>query len=99
MPLAASAAEDAPCRPGGLPAAPSAWLAFTAPADLLLAFDLLPVAPEDDLDFVLYELPEGDCDRRRPLRCTAAGPHIVSLPPRASCASFQRCRPLPKMQT
>jgi hypothetical protein len=76
MPLAASAAEDAPCRPGGLPAAPSAWLAFTAPADLLLAFDLLPAAPEDDLDFVLYELPEGDCGRRRPLRCMAAGPHI-----------------------
>jgi hypothetical protein len=76
MPLAASAAEDAPCRPGGLPATPSAWLTFTAPADLLLAFDLLPVAAEDDLDFVLYELPEGDCGRRRPLRCTAAGPHI-----------------------
>jgi hypothetical protein len=36
-------------------------LTFTAPADLLLAFDLLPAAPEDDLDFVLYELPEGDC--------------------------------------
>jgi hypothetical protein len=99
MPLAASAAEDAPCRPGGLPAAPSAWLAFTAPADLLLAFDLLPVAAEDDLDFVLYELPDGDCSRRRALRCTAAGPHIGADAGRsAPCLAPPACPSPPKLQ-
>lgn len=68
----------APCRPGGLPPTRSFWFRWVVESPGLLAFDLLPDDPRDDLDFLLYRLPAGaaSCAGKTPVRCMAAGPRI-----------------------
>lgn len=52
----------------------STWFKWVAANDGTLAFTLTPIKPDDDLDFVLYELPNGlnNGDNRVVLRCMAA---------------------------
>ncbi len=52
----------------------STWFSWTALNDGTLTFDLIPINPTDDLDFALYELPNGagDCEGKILLRCMAS---------------------------
>lgn len=72
-----SEANDADCLNGfgGNVESNSTWFAWTAASDGTLTFVLTPLNPADDLDFVLYELPNGplDCDDKTVLRCMASG--------------------------
>lgn len=56
----------------------SVWYVFECMNSGQLVFDITPNNdndPEEDLDFVLYELPNGigDCTNKFPLRCMASG--------------------------
>lgn len=53
----------------------SAWYKWTCDEPGSLTFSLNPLNPADDLDFVLYELPNGidDCSGKFDLRCMASG--------------------------
>ncbi|MEO0338663.1 MAG: hypothetical protein AAF242_05560, partial [Bacteroidota bacterium] len=53
----------------------STWFKWICEDPGTLEFDLLPIDPDDDLDFVLYELPNGlnDCSNKRPLRIMLSG--------------------------
>jgi hypothetical protein len=53
----------------------STWFAWTALTNGSLTFTLTPLNPSDDLDFVMYELPQGarDCRSKRVIRCMASG--------------------------
>lgn len=53
----------------------STWYKWIAGSSGTLSFTLTPENPEDDLDFALYELPNGvnDCDDKKLLRCVASG--------------------------
>lgn len=52
----------------------SAWFMWTAGSDGPLSFTLTPLNPPDDIDFVVYEFPNGpgDCNDKIPLRCMAS---------------------------
>jgi hypothetical protein len=70
-------ANDAPCLnqfPGNVETN-STWFTWTADNDGTLTFTLTPLNPADDLDFVLYRLPEGplNCARKQVVRCMASG--------------------------
>lgn len=66
---------DAPCFGGGFSEFNSSWYAFTAANDGTLEFKLTPNNPGDDLDFIVYRLPNGigDCSGKIVERCMAAG--------------------------
>jgi hypothetical protein len=70
-------ANDAQCLSGfgGNVESNSTWFSWTAATDGPLTFILTPLNPSDDLDFVLYELPQGalDCRNKRVVRCMASG--------------------------
>jgi len=53
----------------------STWYKWIAGTSGSLTFTLTPENPEDDLDFALYELPDGldDCNDKELLRCMASG--------------------------
>jgi gliding motility-associated-like protein len=53
----------------------SAWYKWTCDQAGSLTFTLTPLNPADDLDFVLYELPNGvnNCDNKIDIRCMASG--------------------------
>ncbi len=53
----------------------STWYKWIAGNDGSLTFSINPDTYEDDLDFVVYELPEGvsDCTNKIPIRCMASG--------------------------
>jgi gliding motility-associated-like protein len=53
----------------------STWFTWTAATSGTLTFTLSPTNPLDDLDFVLYELPDGilNCGNKQELRCMASG--------------------------
>lgn len=53
----------------------STWFTWIARTSGALTFTLTPLNASDDLDFILYELPNGvtDCSRKRELRCMASG--------------------------
>lgn len=53
----------------------SAWYKWTTDKPGSLTFTLTPNNPSDDLDFVVYELPNGidDCNNKRWVRCMASG--------------------------
>jgi len=61
----------------------STWFTWTAANNGTLTFTLTPTNPEDDLDFVLYELPNGinNCIGKQVLRCMASGEFGTSGPP------------------
>lgn len=53
----------------------SSWIAWVAANDGTLTFTITPLNEQDDIDFVLYELPNGvdDFDGRISVRCMASG--------------------------
>lgn len=69
--------DDATCFGafGGNNESNSTWFKWRAKNTGNFVFTLTPGNPVDDLDFVLYELPNGlnDCRGKRVLRCMAAG--------------------------
>ncbi len=66
----------------------SAWYKWTCEESGLLSFNLKPNKPIDDLDFVLFLLPNGvdDCAMKIPVRCMAAGENLG-----APYSTWQRC--------
>ncbi len=60
----------------------SSWFTFTAATSGTLEFTLTPIDPNDDLDFVVYHLPNGpgDCSGKILERCMAAGDFFVPSP-------------------
>jgi len=74
--LDATEMDNPPCLQGytGVETS-SAWFVFTACNDGKLEFTITPLAPEDDIDFILYRLPNGpgDCTGKFSERCMAAG--------------------------
>ncbi len=75
--------NDAPCLtafPGS--ETRSAWYVFTAANNGKLQFTITPNAPDDDIDFVLYRLPngQGDCTGKISERCMAAGDFTAASP-------------------
>lgn len=56
----------------------SAWFKWTCDKPGSLTFTLRPVNPSDDLDFVLFLLPNGvdDCSLKIPVRCMASGENV-----------------------
>ena len=60
----------------------SSWFKWTCDQAGTLVFTLSPNNPTDDLDFVVYELPNGinDCSGKIVLRCMAAGDFVSAFP-------------------
>lgn len=55
----------------------SVWYTWVAANDGTLTFTLRPLNPSDDIDFAVYELPNGvhqPCDNKIVLRCNATAP-------------------------
>lgn len=60
----------------------STWFSWIAANNGILTFDLEPLNETDDLDFIIYELPNGvnDCSGKFELRCMAAGDFAAAFP-------------------
>ncbi len=60
----------------------STWFTWIAETDGTLEFTLSPLKEDDDLDFVLYELPNGidDCSNKIMRRCMASGDFVYPSP-------------------
>lgn len=60
----------------------AAWFVWTAQTSGPLEFTLTPNNPNDDIDFVVYRLPNGptDCTNRIVERCMAAGDFLSTSP-------------------
>ena len=56
----------------------SSWYKWTCEQSGSLTFSLTPVNPADDLDFLLYELPNGidECSGKQEIRCMASGENV-----------------------
>ncbi len=56
----------------------SSWYKWTCEDAGTLTFILTPLNPADDLDFILYELPNGidDCSNKAEIRCMASGENV-----------------------
>lgn len=70
--------EDATCFQNGSPGileSNSTWFVWTCAQSGTLDFTLTPTNPADDLDFVVYRLPNGigDCSGKQVVRCMASG--------------------------
>ncbi len=74
--------NDAACFQGLGGESSSAWFVFTAANAGTLEFTITPNDPADDLDFVLYRLPngQGDCTGKVSERCMAAGDFLPTSP-------------------
>ncbi|MBC7776028.1 MAG: gliding motility-associated C-terminal domain-containing protein [Phycisphaerae bacterium] len=74
--------SDAPCLIGFAGESSSAWYVFTAANNAKLTFTITPNAPDDDIDFVLYRLPNGpgDCTGKISERCMVAGDFTAASP-------------------
>lgn len=59
----------------------SSWFKWTCQKSGTLTFDINPLNPDDDIDFVLYELPNGinNCNGKANIRCEFAG-EITNAP-------------------
>ncbi|MEL7119838.1 MAG: gliding motility-associated C-terminal domain-containing protein [Bacteroidota bacterium] len=62
----------------------STWFVWTAENDGSLTFTITPLNISDDLDFIVYELPNGvgDCSAKTILRCMASGTDPNAYPSR-----------------
>lgn len=73
-------APDAGCNTGGCQIAESSssWYKWTCDDPGSLVFTITPLNPIDDIDFVLYELPNGidDCSGKFDIRCMASGENV-----------------------
>ena len=58
----------------------STWYKWTCDESGSLEFAITPLNPTDDIDFVIYELPNDvfDCSGKTPLRCMASGENVGS---------------------
>ncbi len=67
--------DDAPCFGGFFAESNSTWYVFTAANNGTLEFTLTPNNATDDIDFIVYRLPNGvgNCAGKVVLRCMAAG--------------------------
>lgn len=74
--------SDAPCLTGFPGESSSAWFVFTAANAGKLTFTITPNDPNDDIDFVLYRLPNGpnDCTGKISERCMVAGDFAPTSP-------------------
>ena len=56
----------------------SNWFKWTCDAPGTLAFSINPLNPDDDIDFVVFELSGGvnDCSGKRAIRCMSAGENV-----------------------
>ncbi|MFZ4425649.1 MAG: gliding motility-associated C-terminal domain-containing protein [Saprospiraceae bacterium] len=56
----------------------STWFRWTCQQSGTLSFKITPLNPTDDLDFVVFELPNSinDCAGKRALRCMSAGENV-----------------------
>ncbi len=74
--------DDAPCFSGVFSESNSTWYVFTAANNGSLEFTLTPNNAGDDLDFVIYRLPNGpsNCLGKSVVRCMAAGDFFVPSP-------------------
>lgn len=56
----------------------STWYKWTCDDSGTLEFTITPLNPTDDIDFVIYELPNGidDCSGKFDLRCMASGENV-----------------------
>jgi gliding motility-associated-like protein len=56
----------------------STWYKWTCDDSGTLGFSITPLNPTDDIDFVVYELPNGieDCSGKFDLRCMASGENV-----------------------
>lgn len=54
------------------------WFKWTCSTSGSLTFDITPLNPSDDIDFVLFELPAGldDCPNKVPIRCMSSGENV-----------------------
>ncbi|MBK7343818.1 MAG: gliding motility-associated C-terminal domain-containing protein [Saprospiraceae bacterium] len=74
--------DDATCFNNGSPSvnneSNSTWFTWICDQAGPLEFTLTPNNPSDDIDFVLYELPNGiaDCNNKKVLRCMASGDFV-----------------------
>lgn len=59
----------------------STWFTWTAANNGMLSFTLTPTNPEDDLDFIVYELDGNNCANKQVLRCMASGEFGTSSAP------------------
>lgn len=50
----------------------SVWYTFTAADNGTLTFIIDPLIPGDDFDWVLFEIPGGDCNAKNDIRCNAS---------------------------
>lgn len=73
----ASEMNNSPC---GLSETNSSWYVWTVDQPGTLTFTLSPTNPGDDLDFVVYELPNGNCNQKNSVRCMAAGDFTTPSP-------------------
>ena len=68
--------EGIECGPGDpVREAQSTWFKWICEDPGTLEFNLTPIDSDDDLDFILYELPDGldDCGNKEPLRIMLSG--------------------------
>lgn len=66
----------------------SAWYKWTCDKAGTLTFVLKPVNPADDIDFALFQLPNGvdNCNEKIPVRCMASGEDVNEM-----IAGWSRC--------
>jgi gliding motility-associated-like protein len=75
--------DNATCLPrpaGGTPETSPAWFTFTAKNNGTLDFTLTPNDRADNLDFVVYRMPNGNCNTRIVERCMAASDASATSP-------------------
>ena len=51
----------------------STWIKFEVKESGTFSFTITPDSPTDDIDFVVFRIPGGDCKRKEVVRCMAAG--------------------------
>lgn len=51
----------------------SSWIKFEVKESGTFAFTITPDNPSDDIDFVVFRIPGGDCKRKEVVRCMASG--------------------------
>lgn len=71
--------DNAPCF-AGLPSieTSSAWIRWQVAQSGTLWFIIYPLNPVDDVDFLLYHLPSGNCAEKSSVRCMAAGDFSIN---------------------
>ncbi len=77
--------NDATCFSGGAPTnyeSNSTWFVWICDQPGTLTFTLTPLSPPDDLDFVVYRLPNGvgNCQGKQVVRCMASGDFFFPSP-------------------